>query len=233
MDHQGWIDRGALVPTASTVCPGSTDSWWLRFQRRQLQAWGWRRMLQHTRGPVELAVDLGCGYGDWAERLATIARRIVAVDVSPGFVAQTRARLAAYPAAHVACHDIRTFADYDGAGIVHLGGVLTYVDDADAAEVLSKARERLTRHGIVHTRDWCAINLGRASRQHRNGIDSVHRTPAQYVALARAAGLRVLEVRRAASILGEQLVPWLPSVVFRVATSYATRGSVSFLFARA
>ncbi len=233
MDHQGWIDRGALAPTASAVCPGSSDSWWLRFQRRQLQAWGWRRVMQHTGGRVELAVDLGCGYGDWAERLATIARRIVAVDVSPGFVAQTRARLAHHPDAHVACHDVRTFGDYDRAELVHLGGVLTYVEDAAAAEVLARVRDRLTPHGIVHTRDWCAINLGRTSRQHRNGIDSVHRTPAQYVALARAAGLRVIEVRRMASILGEQLAPWLPSGLFRLATSFATRGSVSFLFARA
>lgn len=236
--ENGWIQRGELAATPSAVCPGTSAGWWLRWSRAQLHAWGWRRVLAHTGGEIDLAVDLGCGYGDWTARLASIARRVIAVDLSPGFVAQTRARLAGHADARVEHADVRHFVDYRDATVVHLGGVLTYVEDRDALEVLTLARHRLAPRGLLHTRDWCAINLGRPSRQHRAGIDSFHRTPAQYERLARRAGLRILEVRRSASIYGEQLAPhpalrWLPSFLWRLGTSYWTRGSVSFLFARA
>lgn len=239
--NEGWTRRGALAKTPAAVNPGGHDGWWMRWSRDQLQTWGMRRVRRYTGGQVGLAVDLGCGYGDWTTRLCAVASRVIAVDVAPGFVAETRARLAAtgHASWRVACADVRTFHDYAGADLVHLGGVLTYLDGGDALDVLASVRARLAPGGVLHQRDWCAIGLGRPSHQERDGIASVHRSPAQYVDLARRAGLRLIEQRRSAGIYGEELGlrlrigRWLPSLAWRIATAHWRRGSVSFFFRRA
>ena len=245
-----WLHRGDLATPTLAVVPGSRHAAWETFTRRQRQAWEWRRLRRHIAARPGLVVDLGCGFGDWAARLTTIAARVVAVDVSPGFVAQTRQRLAAtgHRDWHVEHADVRRFTDYHGADLVVLGGVLTYLDDDDALELLARVRDRLAPAGVVQQRDWCAVHLGRPSREVVDGQFRAHRRPSAYVDLARRAGLHVIEQRSAAGQHAEQLtyqtlglrhdgltaaLAPLARAVAGAGSLWARRGSVAFFLRRA
>jgi SAM-dependent methyltransferase len=243
-----WIERGgdgAGAPGA--VMPDARGGWYDDWTRLLLQRWAARRVQRHGGARFRRAVDLGCGYGDWAQYLATIADDVTAVDISPGFVAQTEARLAAtgHASWRTAAADIRRFDDYRDADLIHLGGVFTYLEDDEVLDTLATARARIAPGGLLHQRDWCAVNFGRTSRQMRDELFSVHRTPAQYVALARRAGFELLEVRRSPAIYGEQMafqtiglrsngvtraVGWLPALLWRSFTMGWTRCSVTLFF---
>lgn len=245
-----WVERGALPPTPLAVVPGSRHAGWERWSRRQRHAWEWRRVRALAGSRLGLTVDLGCGFGDWVTRLAAISERVVAVDLAPGFVTEASRRLEASGhrdwRAH--CQDVRTFTAYDRADLVVLGGVLTYLDDDDALDVLSRVRERLARGGLVQQRDWCAVNLGRSHHHVVDGQFRAHRRPAAYRELARRAGLIVVEERASSSLHAEQLLfqtlglrregptrllAPLGCALGRVAIAWAARATVAFFLRRA
>lgn len=245
-----WVRRGDLPATPLAVVPGARHARWEAWSRRRRQAWEWRRLRHLCGDRIGLAVDLGCGYGDWSTRLTALASRVLAVDVASGFVTEAARRLAAtgHGAWQTECADVRTFDNYRGADLIVLGGVLTYLDDADALEVLARARDRLASGGLVQQRDWCAVNLGRSHHHTAAGQFRAHRRPAEYRALAARAGLRVIEERSSSALHAEQLtfdtlglhreamtraLAPLAHMVGRLATAWATRATVAFFLRRA
>ena len=182
-------------------------------------------------------VDLGCGHGDWVAQFAVHADEVFACDVSDVFVDQTRARLAAlaHPAYEVTRAPLETYWIPRELDLAHLGCVLTYLADRDAADTLVRVREASARDALIIVRDWCTFNLGRRSVNHATGF-SVHRTPGELCAMGERAGLSCIEVRSSPSIYAELWSAKLPMLryplraLWRVATLHWLRASHILLF---
>jgi SAM-dependent methyltransferase len=240
-----WVGRGSLARNVSAVSPCASSSWYRNWTRRCLQDWTLRRVRAHLGPRIHRCVDLGCGSGDWTTLFAELSDEIIACDVSAGFAAEARRRLhaAGHPAATVRCGDVRTFDGYRDADMVYLGAVMTYLDDSGCAALLRDVRTRIRPGGVLLSRDWCAINLGRASSRTHAWV-SYHRSPADYVALATGAGFQVVELARSPAIYGEQMacdllargsdpamrwLRWAVQLPWYLATLAWTRASVSFV----
>lgn len=239
-----WIARGDMT-SVNAVAPGCRNARYESWTRGCLQDWTMRRAQQALGRRCGRAVDLGCGFGDWTVQLAAMADEIVACDIAPGFVEETRRRLreAGCASATVACEDVRSFNAYSDADLVHVGAVLMYLDDAGCEEVLRTARERIASDGVLVGREWCAIRFGRAV-VNRSPWFSVHRRARRYVEMAEAAGFRAVEAVASPSIYGDVLagrwlargrdaVPlwsrWLIGAPWYAASLFWTRGSVTFV----
>ena len=103
-------------------------------------------------------LDLGCGPGLYAERLASLGHRCLGVDVSPASIAFARAR-AAFPRARVATAgntlhylegDVRTADLGTGHGLaMMLFGELNTLPRPDAAALLRRVHDSLADGGIL------------------------------------------------------------------------------------
>jgi SAM-dependent methyltransferase len=239
-----WIGRGEMT-TVNAVAPGCRNARYESWTRACLQDWTMRRARRLLGRRCGRAVDLGCGFGDWTVQLAAMADDVVACDIAPGFVEETRRRLreAGCPSATVACDDVRSFAAYSDADLVHVGAVLMYLDDDGCQEVLRTVRERIASDGLLIGREWCAIRFGRAV-VNRSPWFSVHRRARRYIEMAEAAGFRAVESVASPSIYGDVLAwrwlarrhdaapAWARSLFgapWYAASLFWTRGSVTFV----
>ncbi len=94
-------------------------------------------------------VDLGAGTGQFALAAAKIARRVVAVDVSPVMLARLRAKVAAAGLSNIDCVQ---------------AGFLTYEHDEAAADVV------YSRYALHHLPDfWKGVALARVVQMLRPG----------------------------------------------------------------
>lgn len=143
-------------------------------------------------GPTASVLDVGCGAGAWTELFAQRYGRVVGVDASSGMVAAARRRLAGHRNVDVLQGDARTVPiDGEFQGVL-LGGLLMYLDRADAVALLVRLGE-LAPAGRIILRESGV----RAGVEVRSGAYQViYRSVPEYRALAAEAGLRVTAVRR-------------------------------------
>jgi SAM-dependent methyltransferase len=90
--HQYVFNNGRLVGDfermyrESTVVPWRQDesvhSWWSDIAVRMLE----------VHAPYETAIEVGCGLGYFADRVSTLCRSVVGVDISPTAVRKARAK---------------------------------------------------------------------------------------------------------------------------------------------
>jgi len=227
-----WIDRADQVAGAAAVLPAGR---WLRYHawtHRLLQQWTLSRL---DRPRFRRAIDLGCGRGEWIELFAPRADEVFACDVAAPFVAETRRRLDAIH--HTSCNveqsDLRGYRIPPGIDLAYLGGVLTYLRDEQAQDLLYRLRLATVDHAQVIVRDYCTFNLGRPSLETASGF-SIHRRPAQLIALAESVGLRCVEVRSSPSIyaewMGNAITRWPLAAMWRLATAHWLRASHTYVF---
>ncbi len=142
--------------------------------------------------PAASVLDVGCGAGAWTELFAGRYGRVVGVDASSGMVDATRRRLAGRRNVEVLQGDART-VPIDGTfqGVL-LGGLLMYLDRADAVALLVRlgalapdGRIVLRESGV---RDGVEVKSGK--------YQVAYRSVAEYEAMAAEAGLRVTAVKR-------------------------------------
>lgn len=124
---------------------------------------GYEATLDRTRAlldPTHRVLEVGCGTGTTAQRLAPSTGRYVATDVSPEMIAIAREKLAAAPQANlefqVADADAPLFgqACYDAVLAFNL---LHLVSDLDAA--LSSARRALVPGGLLISKTPCISDM--------------------------------------------------------------------------
>lgn len=245
MDVNGYWDRVSRGDSdALTVSPFQTWSAREEWLRRRLQQWTLRLIARRAPRRRLRAVDLGCGFGDFAARLAPLCADLTAVDFAAGFVEQTRARLVAtaHPSARAEQGDLRSYDRFADVDLVHLGAVCMYLEDDELARVYQRVRERLRPDGVVVQREYVVVGLGREYLRDRGEYKSWQRRAHRYHALARHAGLALIEQRRGPTIIMEELARRAPSwlgralawpgrALGRLAVGFLTRTSTTMVFA--
>ena len=143
-------------------------------------------------GPTASVLDVGCGAGAWTELFAQRYGRVVGVDASAGMLDAARRRLAGHPDVELVRGDALTAplrGEFDG---VLLGGLLMYLDRADAEALLGRLR-RLAPDGRIILRE-SGVRSGVEVRTAAYQV--VYRSQQEYAAIAAAAGLRVVAAER-------------------------------------
>lgn len=217
-----WLQRAATLAPERAVHP---DTRWLGYDlwaRRMLQRWTLARLAGRR---YRLAVDLGCGYGDWTARFAELADEVRACELAPELAARARAAVAPYPRAFVACCDVRDFAVPRGFDLLYAGAVFMYLPDADVLDVLRRARAAAASGALVVVRDFCAYGRGRRAEQD----GTIYRRARELAGLVVRAGFAVSELRASPSIYGELMGGWPLRILWRLATLHWARASYTLV----
>ena len=132
----------------------------------RIEAW-----LRLDRRPI--ALDVGCGVGRWARHLVGRVDRYVGVDFSPGLVELANSTLLDLGAsnAHVqvlgaAEVGTTTLDDPGPFGLVVISGVLTYLNDDDAARCLRGVAAVVAEDSVVYLREPVAVERRLTLRDH-------------------------------------------------------------------
>ena len=215
-----WVERASAVTGAASVLPAGR---WLRYHawtHRMLQRW---TLAQLDRPRFRRSIDLGCGRGEWTALFAPLVDEVYACDVAAPFVTETRERLDAlhHTSWNVEQADLRGYRIPAGIDLAYVGAVLCYLDDDGVRDVLYRLRLASTPDAQVIVRDYCTINLGRPAIHTSSGF-SIHRRPADLIALAESVGLTCRAVRSSPSIyaetMGNVISRWPLGLAWRLAT---------------
>jgi SAM-dependent methyltransferase len=145
-----------------------------------------------TLGPSAAVLDIGCGAGAWTALFAQQYARVVGVDASAGMLAAARRRLAGHDNVELVHGNALTaplHGEFDG---VLVGGLLMYLDRADAGALLERLSE-LAPTGRIILRE-SGVRSGVEVRTGEYQV--VYRSAQEYRAIADGAGLRVVSVER-------------------------------------
>lgn len=142
--------------------------------------------------PTASVLDVGCGAGAWTELFASRYRRVVGVDTSTGMLAAARRRLAGRSNVELLSGDALTVpieGEFQG---VLLGGLLMYLDRADAAALLRRLRQLAPQGRIILRESGIRSGVEVQTRSYQ----AVYRSVRDYEALAADAGFRVVATER-------------------------------------
>jgi SAM-dependent methyltransferase len=143
-------------------------------------------------GPTASVLDVGCGAGAWTALFAQRYARVVGVDASTGMLDTARQRLAGQGNVELVQGDALTVTlDGEFQGVL-LGGLLMYLDRADAVTLLVRLA-RLAPNGRIILRE-SGIRSG--VEVQTGSYQVVYRSLREYEAVAAEAGLRVVAVER-------------------------------------
>lgn len=163
-------------------------------------------------GPTAAVLDVGCGAGAWTEQFARRYGRVVGVDASVGMLAAAGRRLAGRDNVELVRGNALTVAldgEFDG---VLLGGLLMYLDRADAVALLVRLGE-LAPSGRVIVRE-SGVRTGVEVRTGPYAV--VYRSVEEYRAVAAEAGLHVVAVERNRGYAHMEIAVALVNLVRRV-----------------
>ncbi|MET0629000.1 MAG: class I SAM-dependent methyltransferase [Acidimicrobiia bacterium] len=135
-------------------------------------------------------LDVGCGAGAWTELFAQQYGRVVGVEASAGMLASARRRLAGRANVELVQGDALTVAlegEFDG---VFLGGLLMYLDRADAVALLTRLGH-LAPDGPIIVRE---SGVRRGVEVRAGTYPVVYRSVQEYEAVAADSALRVVAV---------------------------------------
>jgi SAM-dependent methyltransferase len=163
-------------------------------------------------GPTASVLDVGCGAGAWTERFAQRYGRVVGVDASVGMLAAAGRRLAGRHNVELVRGNALTVAldgEFDG---VLLGGLLMYLDRADAVALLVRLGELAPRGRIIVRESGVRTGV-----EVRTGpYTVVYRSVGEYRAVAAEAGLHVVAVERNRGYAHMEIAVALVDLVRRV-----------------
>src|SRR5680860_1452399 len=141
-------------------------------------------------GPTASILDVGCGAGAWTELFAQRYGRVVGVDASVGMLAAAGRRLAGQGNVELVRGDALTVAlDGEFQGVL-VGGLLMYLDRADAVALLVRLGELAPRGRIILRESGIRSGV----EVHTGPYTVVYRSVQEYRAVAAEAGLHVVAV---------------------------------------
>lgn len=131
-------------------------------------------------------LDLGSGVGFWTEHFARAAARVVSVEASPALHAALEERCSTYPNVVTVKGDALKFDPQERFGLVFLGGLLMYLNDADLVALLRKLSGYLETDGMILCRE-STVRHGTLVR--RGDYQVVYRSVQTYARLFADSGL--------------------------------------------
>ncbi len=142
--------------------------------------------------PTASVLDIGCGAGAWTELFAQRYGRVVGVDASAAMLAAARRRLVGLGNVELVRGNALTVAlDGEFQGVL-VGGLLMYLDRADAVALLVRLRKLAPRGRIIlresGIRSGVEVQTGR--------YQVAYRSRQEYEAMAGEAAMRVVAVER-------------------------------------
>ena len=209
INQRFWQERVAgMDPADPRVVTLDTESQASVAREVQLyQRWLLRR-LDQRRAATGTVYDLGCGNGDWTVVLAGRYDRTIAVDLTEGLLAATRARLereAPGKAIATVCSDIAAVPLDEPSDLIVLGAVTQYLGDDQIATVLQRAAASLRpRRGVLYLRSTVAKNAERRARK-TDDYQAIYRSPRWYLDAIAAAGFVVEEWQLATDFVTDEL----------------------------
>jgi SAM-dependent methyltransferase len=112
-----------------------------------------RYLLRQVPRPCDRALDIGCGTGLFARRLAQRAQTVEAIDRAPEVIARARAQSHDTPRVHYAEADL---ADYDlGTARYDFISGIASIHHMPFAETITKLREALAPGGVLAILGLC------------------------------------------------------------------------------
>ncbi|MGH1493976.1 MAG: class I SAM-dependent methyltransferase [Acidimicrobiales bacterium] len=157
-------------------------------------------------------LDIGCGAGAWTTLFAQRYQRVVGVDMSPNMLAAARANLA--DATNVELIEgnallVPIEGSFDAAFV---GGMLMYLNRADAVALLKRLRLLVSKGPIV-LRETTVRNLSEVRNAEYHVI---YRTPTELKEMAAEAGLVVKTVERNSGYADMEVAVELVNTVRRI-----------------
>lgn len=162
----------SMPPSAATASPTPAAAAQARFWDRIARKYaadpiadlaGYETTLQRVRellAPQHSVLEVGCGTGSTALRLAPFTRRLLATDVSAGMIAIAREKLAAEPLPQLAFALADADAPAAGPGDYHAVlafNLLHLVSDLDGA--LASAVQALRPGGLLISKTACVAEM--------------------------------------------------------------------------
>jgi len=143
-------------------------------------------------GPTDSVLDVGCGAGAWTELFAQRYGRVVGVDASVSMLAAARRRLAGHGNVELLQGDALTVPlDGEFQGVL-LGGLLMYLDRADAVALLIRLGQLAPKGRIILRESGIRAGVEVTTGTYQ----VVYRSLQEYEAMAAEAALRVVAVER-------------------------------------
>lgn len=137
-------------------------------------------------------LDVGAGAGAWAAHFAERFGRVVAVEQSKTMCSVAEEKLSPFAHAEVLNADAQTFEVSGSFGGIFLGGMLMYLNREDAISLLRRLKDMLDGGGRIIVRE-STVRRGHEARTDTYQV--VYRTPSEYGAIIKAAGLKLVETR--------------------------------------
>jgi trans-aconitate methyltransferase len=137
------------------------------------------------------ALDLGSGIGHWTEFFAHRFAQVVAVEASQQLFDTLEERCSSLPNVTSLQQNALSFQPCQNYELVFTGGLLMYLTDIDAVDLLGKVRPCLGPSSLV----ICRESTVRGGIVTRNGeYQAVYRSVAIYERMFREAGFEVVSV---------------------------------------
>ena len=137
-------------------------------------------------GPDVSVLDLGSGMGFWTEHFARTFARVGSVEASPCLHADLAERCSAYSNVVTVNGDALTFDPSERFGLIFLGGLLMYLNDADSIALLKKLSGCLEPGGTILCRE-STVRQGMLMR--RGDYQVIYRSVRGYARLFADSGL--------------------------------------------
>ncbi len=174
------------------------------------QQWMLRRLGDR---PLDTAIDLGCGNGDWTIMLARRARRTIGVDLTAELVETCRVRAAAEaPDAliELSAGDVARYPFAEPCDLIVAGSVLQYLSDDDVCALLGRAAAALRpRQGTLYLRVTVAKGAERRAKCD-DAYQAIYRSVGWYHQAMRDVGFTVGDGQVATDFVGDELAHrWL------------------------
>ena len=163
-------------------------------------------------GGASAVLDVGCGAGAWTALFAQRYRRVVGIELSANMIATARSRLAGVDNVELIEGDALrapVTGRFDGA---FLGGLLMYLNRDDAVQLLARLRD-LVPDGRIILRE---STVRRGVELKTGDYHVAYRSPDEYVAIAREAGLQVRAVERNGGYAAMEIAVELVNLVRRL-----------------
>lgn len=154
--------------------------------------------------PDMRVLDAGAGTGQWALRMAPLAKNVTAVDYEEKLLARGRleAQRTGSDNIEFVCAAIES---YEPAGIfqrIFFSGILMYLEDALVASLLPRLYAHLAPNGAVVLREPTSILSARhvISQKYSPALDAaysaIYRTGAEFCHIFARAGFKLRETRQ-------------------------------------